>query len=264
MRKAGAASRVSPRAHPVDRAIAVYGVVPATFAGRRYVVDGRRTIIVPSGRVGLVANHVDPAEFAPEEVERRRVDRKWMRERAYHHERVLERLHARGFVLPTPLFTTYEDIGALESAVRKSAARWDRALTRITGKVEYGLHVFTGPHALPGSEPYVLRVSQRAQRQRKSSRASAPAEQTPLSEHLQRLFEACAAAAESVRRFQAAELRGFAFGVAMLLDDRAEATLRMALSALEPAGHALGVSIYLEGPRLPFTFGEIARTNVAR
>ncbi len=248
----------------MDRAIAVYGVVPATFAGRRYVVDGRRTIIVPSGSVGLVANYVDPAEFAPEEIERRRVDGKWMRERASHHERVLDRLHARGFVLPTPLFTTYEDVGALESAVRKSASRWNRALTRVSGKAELGLHVFTGPHALPGSDPYVLRVSQRAQRQRKSARPAAPAEQTPLSEHLQRVWDACTSAAESVRRFEAAELRGFAFGVALLLDDRSEASLRMALSALEPAGHALGVSVYLEGPRLPFTFGEIARANIAR
>jgi hypothetical protein len=256
MRKSGAAPRVGPRAHPADRAIAVYGVVPATFAGRRYVVDGRRTIIVPSGRVGLVANYVDPAEFAPEAVERRRVDRTWLRERAAHHERVLERLHARGSVLPTPLLTTYEDIGALESAVRKSATRWSRALARVTGKVEYGLHVFTGPHALPPLEPYVLRVSQRAQSERRSSRAqAAPSpEATPLAEHLQRLWESCGAAAESVRRFHAPDVRGFAFGAALLLDERADAALRMAFTALEPAGHLLGVTVYLEGPRLPFTF----------
>jgi hypothetical protein len=257
MRKSGAAPRVGPGAHPADRAIAVYGVVPATFAGRRYVVDGRRTIIVPSGRVGLVANYVDPAEFAPDAIERQRVDRKWLRERAAHHERVLERLHARGSVLPTPLLTTYGDIGALESAVRKSATRWSRALARVTGKVEYGLHVFTGPHALPPVEPYVLRVSQRAQSERRSSRAQplATPETTPLAEHLQRLWESCSAAAESVRRFQAPDVRGFAFGAALLLDERAAATLRMALTALEPAGHLLGVTVYLEGPRLPFTFG---------
>jgi len=107
VRKTGTASRLEPRVHPTDRAIAVYGVVPAEFAGRRYVVDGRRTVVVRSGRVALVASYVDPVEFSPQEIERRRVDGKWMRERARHHERVLERLRARGSVLPTPLLTTY-------------------------------------------------------------------------------------------------------------------------------------------------------------
>jgi hypothetical protein len=58
-----------------------------------------------------------------------------------------------------------------------------------------------------------------------------------------------------VRRFDAPGLRGFAFGAALLVDEQGDDALRFALAALEPAGHTLGVSVYVEGPRLPFTFG---------
>ena len=244
------------RTHPLDRAIAVYGVVPAEFAGRRFTVDGHRTIVVRSGSLALVASYVDPGEFSTEEIERRRTDRKWMQERARHHERVLDRLGARGSIVPTPLLTAYEDLGALESAVRRSRARWNRALARLTGKVEYCLHVFEGPHALPGTEPYVLRVSLRARRERTPRREpKSEANLAPLAMHRQELWDACVAASFETRRFDAPGVRGFAFGGALLIDESADDALRLALTTLEPAGHALGVTVYLEGPRLPFSFG---------
>ena len=61
--------------------------------------------------------------------------------------------------------------------------------------------------------------------------------------------------ASASRRFDAPGVRGFAFGIALLVDERGDEALRAALAALEPAGHAIGVSVYLEGPRLPFSFG---------
>jgi hypothetical protein len=257
MSKSQATSRVEPRAHPVGRAIAVYGIVPRDMVGRRFTVDGRRAFIVRSGRLGLVAGYVDPVEFAPPEVERRRADRKWLCAQARHHERVLERLNARGSILPLPFLTTYENVSALEAAVHANGARWIRALARIGPKREYGLHVFSGPHALPDGDPYVVRVSMQAARDRPTQRRGAlnGAVDSPLDAHLSELWRACAAAAVATRRYGARGLRGFAFGAALLVDERGDEALRVALRALEPASHALGVSAYLEGPRLPFTFG---------
>jgi hypothetical protein len=255
--KSQAAPTVEPRAHPVGRAIAVYGIVPGEFAGRRFTVDGRRALIVRSGRIGLVTSYVDPTEFAPPEVERRRSDRKWLSVQARHHERVLDRLNARGSVVPMPFLTTFADVGALESAVRLSGARWHRALARLGHKREYGLHVFAGPHAMPDAEPYLLRVSQRAEHERPGPRRAARARltQSPREEHLGDLWDACIATAVAARRFDAPGLRGFEFGAALLVDERGDEALHKTLVALEPAGHQLGVSAYLEGPRLPFTFG---------
>lgn len=257
MSKSQAAPTVEPRAHPVGRAIAVYGIVPGALAGRRFTVDGRRALIVRSGRLGLVTSYVDPVEFGPPEIERRRSDRKWLCAQARHHERVLDRLNALGSVLPTPFLTTYEDVGALENAVRMRGARWYRALARLGGKREYGLHVFAGPHAAPDAEPYLLRVSQRAVHERPGPRRSARPRITrpPREAHLSELWDACVATAVAARPFDAPGVRGFAFGAALLVDDRGDEALRATLAALGPAGHELGVSAYLEGPRLPFTFG---------
>ena len=252
MRKTDAAPRIEPRAYPADRAIAIYGIVPARYAGRKFIVDGKRTIVVRWDSVALVTNYVDPSEFSADQIERRRADRKWLRERARHHERVLERLRVPE-ILPVPFLTTFEDLAALESAVRKRRSRWRASLARIAGKVEYGVHVFSGPHALPEPEPYLLRVSARARTQRRGQARDEPT--TEIDRHVARIWEACSGAAVEVRRFETPGARGFALGAAVLAEERDDATLRMMLSALERSGRALGVAIYLEGPRIPYTFG---------
>jgi hypothetical protein len=255
VRKSDAAPQIEPRAHPVGRAIAVYGVVPADAAGRKFVVDGKRTVVVRWGNVGLVTGYVDPVEFSPGEIERRRTDRKWLRERARHHERVLERLGPEVSVLPAALLTAYEGPASLEEAVRKRGARWRTALRRVAGKSEYALHVFAGPHAPGEPEPYVLRVSARARREKRGAVREEAQEQSPVEAHVARLWDACVAAADDARRFDAPGLRGFALGAALLVDDAAAAELQLGLSNLTSEGRELGLTVYLEGPRLPYTFG---------
>jgi hypothetical protein len=215
-------------------------------------VDGRRAVVLRLGRLGLVTSAVDPREFAPAAIVRRRADRKWLREQARHHERVLERLRAEGNLCPAPFLTTYDGLEAFDEAARANYARWSRLLSRLSGKVEYGVHAFVGPHPLPDVEPYVLRVTRRASRTRVAARIRAAA--TPLDAHARDLWEAVRAAAVATRRFDARGLRGFVFGATVLVDERGDLMLRAALSTLAPAGHALGVSVYLEGPRPPFSF----------
>jgi hypothetical protein len=246
-----AAPLLERRALPADRAVALYGLVPASLTGRRLTVDGRRSVVVRLGRLGLITASVDPREFAAPEIERRRADRKWMREQARHQERVLERLRPEAAVCPAPFLTTFDGLEAFDAAAKENYARWSRALTRLTGKVEYGVHAFVGPHALPDVDPYVLRVAQRS-RARVTAREREAS--TPLDAHVRDLWDAVRAAAVATRRFEVRGLRGFVFGATLLADERGDLMLRAALSVLAPAGHALGASVYLEGPKAPFSF----------
>ncbi|MBV9103197.1 MAG: GvpL/GvpF family gas vesicle protein [Candidatus Eremiobacteraeota bacterium] len=251
MGRAQAAPLLERRALPADRAVALYGVVPAALAGRRLVVDGHRAMVLRLGRLGLITAAVDPSEFSSHGIEQRRTDRKWLRQQARHHERVLERMRADGNLWPAPFLTIYEGLDAFDAAAQGNYTRWSRALSRLSGKVEYGVHAFIGPHALPSADPYLLRVGRRA-RGRVTARIRSAA--TPLDAHARDLWEAMRNAAAAMRRFDGRGVRGFVLGATLLVDESGELMLRAALSALAPAGHALGVSVYLEGPLPPFSF----------
>jgi gas vesicle protein GvpL/GvpF len=236
------------RALPVDRAIALHGVVPGALAGRKMGVDGARVLVLKLGRLGLVTSSVDPGEFSAGAIER--ADDKWLRGQARHQERVLERLHAEGTVWPAPFLTSFEDLEALDGAARANYIRWNRALTRVSGKVEYTVHAFVGPHALPALEPYVLRVARRTSRS--APRLRQPV--SPLDAHARALYEGLRASAAGARRFSAPGLRGFVMGVALLIDEGAADAVQGVLATFAPEGHALGLSVYVEGPRPPFSF----------
>ena len=227
---------------------------PATFAGRRYVVDGRATIIVPLGppRPGR-ESYVDPAEFAPEALERRRVDRNWLRERAAHHERVA-RAPARA--RQRAAAAVPDDVRRDRRRSRRPSARalraWNRALAARHRQGRVRLHVFRRAARAAGGR--ALRAARQPARADGSAEPApqprATAEEHALGEHLQRLWEAAAAQRPSpCARSMRADVRGFAFGAALSARRSADADVcGMALTALEPAGHALGVTVYLEGP----------------
>jgi len=215
-------------------------------------VDGRRAVVLRLGRLGLVTSAVDPREFSIEALEERRPDRKWLREQARHQERVLDRLRAAGQVCPAPFLTVYDGLDAFDSATRANYRRWSRTLSRLSGKFEYGVHAFVGPHALPHAEPYVLRVAQRALWTRVPSRIRAAA--TPLDAHARDLWEALRRSSSATRRFDLPGFRGFVLGATLLVEENGEAAVRESLAELAPAGHELGVSVYVEGPRPPFSF----------
>lgn len=248
MARTQVAPRLEPRALPVDRAIALHAVVPASLAGRRIGVDGRKAIVMRLGRLGLVTSSVDHEEFSPDAIGR--ADEKWLRQQARHQERVLERLRSEEGVWPAPFLTTYDGLEALDAAAREHYIRWSRALTRVTGKVEFGVHAFVGPHALPDAEPYVLRVARRAAQGTPRLRAAV----SPLDIHTRALWDALRAIGSSARRFAAPGLRGFVLGATLLVDEGCNEAIDGVLATLAPEGHALGLSVYVDGPRPPFSF----------
>ena len=250
MPKAQTQPRVESRAHPADRAITLYGVGPRSLAERRVVVEGQRVVAIRFGRLALVVGYVDPGACIPSELERRRGDRMWLLREARRHERVLERVCGQESVVPVPLLTVYPGLDALEATARERYSRWSRSLARLAGKSELGISVFGGPHAVPEIEPPLARAPVRNSRAGPRSRP----DPTPLQQHVRALWDACAGSSSAIRRIDGDSVRGYVLGIAVLVDDAESTELRKNLDQLAPAGQSLGLSTYLEGPRLPFSF----------
>ncbi|MFZ1126060.1 MAG: GvpL/GvpF family gas vesicle protein, partial [Candidatus Baltobacteraceae bacterium] len=168
MSKSAAVRRVESRVYPAGRALALFGIGDAGLLGRRLVIDGRRLQGLRFGRMALLVAYVDPLEYAPDEIERRRSRESWLWNEARIHERAVERAATHGAVVPARLLTVFPDWDALERSAGEHAARWSRALGRIGVQRECVLHVFVGPHAPPGREPYLVRVTARATRGRRA------------------------------------------------------------------------------------------------
>jgi hypothetical protein len=220
-------------------------------AGRRLVIEGRRVQAVRFGRLALILSFVEQSSYSVDEIERRRQEPAWLAAEARLLEQTVERSRAAGAVLPMRLLTVYPHSAALEESVREHYARWSRALTRLGSKRECVVHLYAGPHAAPGGEPYVVRISQRSLR---SSRAPSIKADAAIVAHAQALWQACTKVATATRRVQTGGRRGALWSAALLVSERDVATLSALIAGSAEAGAPLGISAYLEVPHAPFTF----------
>lgn len=241
----------APRVYPVGRAVLLLAVCAPELAGRRLAVEGRRVQAMRVGRLALLLSFVDQAGYAPEEVERKRCDPAWLAVEARVLEQSVERVRAVGPVAPMPLLTAVPQAADLEAHARERYAKWSRALARLGTKRECVVHLYAGPHAPPGGEPYLLRVTQRAGRAPRVPAFEAP---PPTLEHAQRVWQACTEIAAATRRVRTAGRRGALWSAAFLLGDEQIDALAGTLEGFSVAGAALGVTAHLEAPRAPFTF----------
>ncbi len=242
----------APRVYPVGRAVLLLAVCAPEFAGRRFAVGGRRLQAMRFGRLALLLAFVDQEAYAPDEIERKRSDPKWLAAEARLLESGVERLRPSASVVPLPLLTAFSHSSELEAYARDRYAKWMRALTRVGSKRECVVHLYAGPHAPPGGEPYVLRVSQQATRAARVPAFKAPPETL---EHAQRVWSACTALASAARRVNTSGRRGALWSAALLLCEEDVAKLSRLLESFSAAGAALGITVHLEAPRAPFTFG---------
>ncbi|MGH7757054.1 MAG: GvpL/GvpF family gas vesicle protein, partial [Vulcanimicrobiaceae bacterium] len=163
--------------------MALYGVATADLVGRRFTLDGQRVQAIRFGRVALLISYVEPDAFTPDVLDRRRhEDGAWMQQQASRHERIIERASVHARVLPQPLLTVFPNPQSLARAARLQSSRWQRSLTRVGEAREYALHVYAGPHAAPGGDPYLLRVSARAVRSQRP--LAAPVLPPAVADHL--------------------------------------------------------------------------------
>lgn len=245
------AGAAAPNLHPTGRAATLYAACGPELGGRRLLVDGRRVAAVRFGRIALLLAYVDPAQYAPSELERRRSDPAFLAQEVRIHERAVERASVHGSVLPLHPLTVVMGSGELEAYAREHASRWTRALTRLGDKREYAVHLYVGPHPSPLGEPYLLRVSGRATR---SNRTPAIDARSEIAQHAQRVWGTCSALAQALRAVPTLERRGALWSAALLVAPGDVAPLTEAVERSAAAGAALGISAYLEGPRAPFTF----------
>jgi len=245
------APRVEPRVYPAGRAVVLHGVAAPELAGRRLVVEGRRIQAVRFGRLALLISFVAQDEYAGEELERRRCDAVWLRNEARIHERAVERAGVHAAIVPARLLTVFAHPAALEETATEFSARMCRSLTKLGGKKEFALHAFCGPHAAPGVDSYLLRVTAHAAR---AARLALPKVNEEIGRELGEIWRACGLLATSVRRVEGAPSRGLLGSIALLVPDADAETLKLHVSNASIGAAAFGVTYYLEGPRAPFSF----------
>jgi hypothetical protein len=242
----------SPRVYPVGRAVLLLAVCSPTLAGRRIAVEGRRIQAIRFGRLALLIAFVDQATYAAPELERKRADSTWLATEARILEQAVERVRTAAVVLPMPLLTAFAHAAELDAFAAERQVKWTRALARVGIKRECVVHVFAGPHARPGGEPYVLRVTQHASR---SARMPALGVSPEMSAHALSVWQACTKRSTATRRVGTGGRRGALWSAVFLLGEDDVAALGAELEELSGAGAALGLTIHLEAPRAPFTFG---------
>jgi hypothetical protein len=221
------------------------------LAGRRLKIEGRRVQAVRFGRLALLLSFVDSTAYATTELERKRSDTSWLAAEARLLEGAVERARSSVAVLPMRLLTVFAHSGALEECAKDQYARWCRALTRLGPKRECVVHLYLGPHAPPGGEPYLVRISRRSSR---SARAPALKGAAAVVAHAQQLWLACSRIATATRRVQTGDRRGALWSAALLVSEPDVSALSALLATSAESGSPLGISAYLEMPRAPFTF----------
>ncbi len=242
---------VAPRVYPAGRAVLLLAVCSAELSGRRLVIEGHRVQVLRFGKLALLLSFVDQTGYSAEEIERKRGDAAWLASEARLLEAAVERARANAAVLPMRLLTVFPHSAALEDNAREQYARWSRALTRLGSKRECVVHLFAGPHARPGGEPYLVRNSLRSS---KSGRAPALKASEPIAAAAIAAWNACSGIATATRRIATCGKRGALWSAALLVDERDIAALTAIVEAAATAGAPLGISAYLEMPRAAFTF----------
>ena len=233
-----------------SRPLQFFGVGDAALAGRRFVIDGSRATAVPFQRVALLVRYVDEEAWSTDAIERHRSDPQWLVGQAHVHETVLDRAMARGAVVPAPFLTFYESMAELSDRAEGSYDRWRRSLARISGKDEWAIHAYLGPHAVPRRSPYVLRMTP------PRAHAAVPliaAYATPAAtQTLGKLWRACGSLANAARPLDSSTQHLFS-GAFLVQRPRVE-DFRAILERFSESAQSAGLTIYLEGPRPPYSF----------
>ncbi len=233
-----------------SRPLQFFGVGDAALAGRRFVIDGSRATAVPYQRVALLVRYVDEEAWSNDAIARQRSDPQWLVGQAHVHETVLDRAMARGAVVPAPFLTFYESMAELNERAQQSYDRWRRALARISGKDEWAIHAYLGPHAVPRANPYVLR-SAHSRSKTPSIAAYATAEAT---ETIGKLWRACGLFANASRPLDPSALPQHLLSGAFLVQRSRVEGFRAVLERFSANAQSAGLTVYLEGPRPPYSF----------
>ena len=102
----------------------LYGFVP-TDAPKPDQLSGIANApvqLLANGGIAAVISHVPADDYAPERIEQRLQDLKWVAEQGVAHERVVAWFVDHAQILPAPLFTMYSSADALRAAAAQRSA----------------------------------------------------------------------------------------------------------------------------------------------
>ncbi|GAA2450310.1 GvpL/GvpF family gas vesicle protein [Streptomyces macrosporus] len=234
---------------------------PAGVSGH---TEGGALRTLPAGRLTAVVQHVPAVGFSQEALRERLADRRTLEECARAHHEVVSAVAAVADTVPLPLATLYLDDDRARSALVGNERRFLDVLDRITGRLEWGVKVYTvaprtrpersgpPPAASPGpgaGRAYLERLRNRRQeRDRFHDAALRTAE---------RVDAAARAVAVAARRLRAhgpeatGKHRSQVLNAAYLVPVGQERRLR---EALAPYQGTPGVELELSGPWVPYSF----------
>jgi hypothetical protein len=128
----------------VTEVLYVYGFVPAgTRAPERLdgLDDAAVALVAVAPDIAAAVSRVSADRWAPERIEARLEDLRWVADQGVAHERVVAWFVDHGDIVPVPLFTFYSGSQALADDVAQRAGEIHYRLERFRGRREWDLKV---------------------------------------------------------------------------------------------------------------------------
>ncbi|MER7400669.1 GvpL/GvpF family gas vesicle protein, partial [Streptomyces sp. NPDC000151] len=134
---------------------------------------------VAEGPLAALVSEVPAAEFDQPAVRDRLEDLTWLEATARAHRQVVDETAAAVGVLPLRLVTVYRDEDAVRAALAAHTERFERLLTRLEGRLEWGVKAYAQQ---PPDDRKPAAAPPPSQRPSDAPPAAPPARQRPAAE----------------------------------------------------------------------------------
>ncbi|MFD8865002.1 GvpL/GvpF family gas vesicle protein [Streptomyces sp. NPDC059590] len=257
---------------------------PAALVGLPGLDAAAPVRTLAAGPLTAVVQDVSAVDFAEDALRQRLTDRDELERCARAHHEVIMAASAVTPTVPLPFATLYLGDARVRAALREKEVSFLAALGRLTGRVEWGVKVYTapapptsspapppgaGPGAATGAATGAAAGSGRAYldrvRSRHQGREQRQNEALQAAERVDAVVRGLAVAARRLRP-HGVEVTGahrtHVLNAAYLIDSARESELRTALETLRREETA--VQIELSGPWAPYSFADASGGSVPR
>jgi hypothetical protein len=163
----------------------VYGITPPALdlTEAPEGIDGASLGVEADGELAAIVSRLDPAAYAPDEVESRTSDVDWLGPRAMIHDRVLTWASDQGPVVPFPMFSAmFRDARGVRAMLRDRHTELRDALAVAAQGREYGLRLYRDEAMLLGA---VATLSPRLAELERAAAAASPGQRYLLERKLE-------------------------------------------------------------------------------